>query len=108
MELFLDGKIGIVSVTQQMLKSNNAKLDDTEGIVSFIRDIDSIEVACLLKEMKNDEIKVSLRSKRMIDVSEVCAKFDGGGHKRAAGCTIYGTIDEAKDSILDEIINSFR
>ncbi|MCF6460500.1 DHH family phosphoesterase [Clostridium sp. Cult3] len=108
LELFLDGKVGIVSVTQQMLKSNNASLEDTEGIVSFIRDIDSIEIACLLKEMKNDEIKVSLRSKKMIDVSEVCVKFDGGGHKRAAGCTIYGTINEAKDSILDEIINSFR
>lgn len=108
LECFLDGKIGIIAVTQEMLRDNNTKLEDTEGIVSFIRDIDSIEVACLLKEIDNNEIKVSLRSKKEIDVSKICNKFNGGGHVRAAGCTIYGKIDDAKQLILEEIKIAFR
>lgn len=108
LECFLDGKIGIIAVTQEMLRDNNTKLEDTEGIVSFIRDIDSIEVACLLKEIDNNEIKISLRSKKEIDVSKVCNKFNGGGHVRAAGCTIYGKIDDAKQLILEEIKIAFR
>lgn len=108
LESFLEGKVGIITVTQEMLRDNNAKLEDTEGIVSFVRDIDSIEVACLLKEIDNNEIKVSLRSKKEIDVSKICNKFDGGGHMRAAGCTIYSEIEDAKQLILEEIKIAFR
>lgn len=104
LELFMDNKIGMVAVTQQMLKENNASMEDTEGVVSFIRDIDSVEVAVLLKEMKYDEIKISLRSKKTVDVSKICTKFNGGGHKKAAGCTIYNDISKAKKLILDEIM----
>ena len=108
LEFFLDGKMGIITVTQEMLRDNNAKLEDTEGIVSFIRDIDSVEVACLLKEIDKNEIKVSIRSKKEIDVSKICNKFDGGGHMRAAGCTIYSEIEDAKQLILEEIKIAFR
>ena len=107
-EIFLNGKIGIVTVTQDMLKSSNAKLEDTEGIISFVRDIDSVEVACLLKEVNKNEIKVSLRSKEKIDVSKISSKFNGGGHIRAAGCTLFTEMDNAKELILKEIEMAFR
>lgn len=107
-ETFLDGKVGIVTVTQEMLKANEASIEDTEGIISFIRDIDSIEVACLLKEFNKKEVKISLRSKKEIDVSKISNQFNGGGHIRAAGCTIYDKIDVAKKMILNEIISAFR
>ncbi len=108
LELFMDNMIGVISVTQHMLKKNNAKMEDTEGIISFIRDINSVEVAVLLKEVEHDEIKVSLRSKKNVDVSKICAKFNGGGHKKAAGCTIYTNIVEAKRLILNEINMALR
>ncbi len=108
MEMYFNNKLGMASVTQELLMSNNAKLEDSEGIISFIRDIDSVEVACILKEIDEKEIKISLRSKKEIDVSKICAKFDGGGHKRAAGCTLYMGIDEAKKLILKEIKMAFR
>lgn len=103
LEIFNNNKIGIVSITPEILKNSGAKLEDTEGIISFIRNIGSIEVACLLKEMDNNVIKVSLRSKKIMDVSKIANKFDGGGHVRAAGCTIYENIDKAKELILEEI-----
>jgi len=108
MEFFLDNKVAVAIVTQQMMEKNNAKLEDTEGIVSFMRDTGPIEVACLLKEISENEVKVSLRSKRYVDVSEIALKFDGGGHVRAAGCTIYDTMDNVKNIVLDEILKSFR
>ena len=49
-----------------------------------------------------------MRSKRYIDVAEICSNFGGGGHIRAAGCTINSSIDEAKKIILDEIKELFR
>lgn len=108
LETYLDGKVGIIAITQDMILNNKAKMEDTEGIISFVRGIDSIEVACLLKEVDEKEVKVSLRSKRQIDVSKICNKFNGGGHIRAAGCTIYEKISVAKDIILEEILMNFR
>lgn len=108
LEILLDDKVAIVTTTQDMLESNDAKLEDTEGIISFVRDIDTVEVACLLKEINESEVKVSIRSKKAIDVSKICNKFNGGGHIRAAGCTIYGSIKEAKKLILKEIEMAFR
>lgn len=98
-------KVAFVKVTQNMLTKANAKMEDTEGIISFIRDIDSVEVACLLKEYKSNEIKVSLRSKEYIDVSSICGHFNGGGHIRAAGCTIYEDIESAEKLMIEQIMN---
>jgi phosphoesterase RecJ-like protein len=105
LKTYHNNRIAVVKVTQSMLNKSNAKMEDTEGIISFIRDIDTVEVACLLKEYKENEIKVSLRSKRTVDVSKICSKFNGGGHIRAAGCTIYDNIFNAENKIVEKIID---
>lgn len=108
LELYADDKVGVVVVSQEMLYKTNASMEDSEGIVSYVRDINTIEVACLLKEMSENEIKVSLRSKRFVDVAKISTKFGGGGHVRAAGCTIYGNLETAKKMVLEEILKDFR
>lgn len=106
LEILKDNQIGIIKVTKNMLKISKAALEDAEGIISFVRDIEGVEVACLFKEIDVEEIKVSLRSKEKVDVSNICLKFNGGGHERAAGCTIYDNIENAKKLILKEIYNT--
>lgn len=101
-------KAAIVKVTQKMLNRTNTKMEDTEGIISFVRDIDSVEVACLLKEIDEKETKVSLRSKSLIDVSKICESFNGGGHKRAAGCTIYEDVETSEELISNILTEVFR
>lgn len=101
-----DDQIATAKITQDAVKRTNANLDETDGLISFIRDIDTVEVACLLKEVTTNEIKISLRSKRRIDVSSICNVFNGGGHKRAAGCTIYEDIESAEALIIKEIERS--
>ena len=108
LEMLCKGKIAVVSVSRDMLEECNANMEDAEGIVSYIRDIEGVEIACILKEVEDDEIKISLRSKSKINVAEICSKYNGGGHKKAAGCTINKSIYDAKESILKEIYNYIR
>lgn len=108
LKFFCDGKIGLTKINQNLLEKNNASWEDTEDIIGFIRDINGVEVACLLKEYGNEEIKVSLRSKEYVDVSKICKTFSGGGHIRASGCTIYEKLDRAEVEILSEIKKFIR
>lgn len=103
LETYFDNKLAIVQVTDEMLLETGTKMEDTEGIISFIRDIEFVELAIMLKEFEKDQIKVSMRSKEYVDVSELCSKFNGGGHVRAAGCTIYKSLDFAKEALIEEL-----
>ncbi|WP_120166421.1 DHH family phosphoesterase [Thermohalobacter berrensis] len=108
LELHHNNKVAIICVTQEMIKKCNAQIEDIDGFVEFIRDIDTVEVACILKELSNNEIKIGLRSKKFVDVAYIASKFGGGGHTKASGCTIYEKIEIAKEKILEEIKNNLR
>lgn len=96
-------RVAITYVDSKMLKSAGATLKDSDGIVEELRNIDSVEVACLCKEQADGSVKVSMRSKTSIDVSKIGMKFSGGGHKRAAGCTIHKPIAEAIKMMKSEL-----
>ncbi|GMA48991.1 phosphoesterase [Alicyclobacillus contaminans] len=98
-----DGKYAILYVTQGMLEGAGCTDDDTEGLVGFTRSIDTVEVGALFRETADGRIKVSLRSKRRVDVSRIAQMFAGGGHTRAAGCTIVGDLGDAMDAVVEEI-----
>ena len=108
LELMFDGKLAVVSITEKMLKENNASSKDVNGIVEFIRDIDTVEVACVLKEKLNAETRIGLRSKRYVDVAKIAENFNGGGHAKAAGCTMLYSIEESKDILIKEIARNLR
>lgn len=103
LKVYFDNQVAVVKITRKMLEDSGAKIEDTEGIVSFIREMRNIEIAILLKEFSEDEIKVSIRSKRFADVAAICDKFGGGGHIRAAGCTINASIATAEELILNVV-----
>lgn len=108
LKLYNDNKIATVKVTKKMLEETHTILDDTEGIISFVREIEPVEVACILKESEEKKTKISMRSKRYIDVSEIASNFNGGGHIRAAGGTIYENIQTAETIVVDKIKEYFR
>ena len=108
LQLFHNNKIGIVTVTKEMFNRNNAKIQDADSIVEFIRDIDCIEVACILKEVEENVVKVGLRSKRQVNVAAIARVFYGGGHVKAAGCTIHDNVDNARSLILNQITSELR
>lgn len=104
LKTFNDNKIATIKVTQDMVSNTNANLEDSEGIIDFVREISSVEVACLFKEVEKNKIKVSFRSKSFVDVAKISTVFNGGGHIRAAGCTITTDIDEAERLVVEQII----
>jgi phosphoesterase RecJ-like protein len=86
-----------------MMKASGADEEDCEGIVNLGRNIRGVEVAVMLRQKNGKETKVNLRSKNYIDVAAIAAKYSGGGHKRAAGCTVQGEVDAVCRRLLDDI-----
>ena len=107
LEFYLEGKIAMIALPKEISLSPDYKKSDSEGIVEYIRDIEGVEIAIFLKEKEN-EIRVSFRAKSYADVSKIASKFNGGGHIMAAGATYYGSLEKAKDEILQEAIKEIK
>lgn len=80
--------------------------EDTDGIINYTRNIEGVEVGIFFKEVNHNEYKVGLRSKRYVDVGSIAQIFGGGGHKRAAGFTYYGSLSSIKKELIENIKNS--
>lgn len=76
---------------------------DLDGIVSQLRLTKGVEVAMFLYEMETQTFKVSLRSNGNVDVSKVAVYFGGGGHTRAAGCDLQGSMYDVINNVTREI-----
>lgn len=107
-ELYYDNKLGIATITNEILEKNNVDMGDIDGVVEFIREINEVEVSCVLKEYETNNTKVSLRSKNDIDVSSISVMFNGGGHKKAAGFEINSNIQNTKKLIIETFKKSFE
>ena len=101
--LVMDKKVSISCVDHKMMDFYDAKPHDLEGIVNQLRNITGVDVAVFLHETAPLEYKVSLRSNGIIDVSKVCEYFGGGGHVRAAGCTVNGNFYDVVNNITARI-----
>lgn len=98
-----DGQYAAIYVTRGMLEGAGANDDDVEGLVSFARSIDTVEVGLLFRETPDAKVKVSLRSKRRIDVSKIAQQFGGGGHERASGCMLNESLGDAMDAVVEQV-----
>ena len=103
MEFLEDGKIAFTYITAQDEKEVNAIQGDHEGIVDIGKSIENVEVSIFLHEVENKGFKVSLRSIEYVDVANIAIMFGGGGHKKAAGAYINGTVEQIKDKIVQEV-----
>ncbi len=107
LELLENEKIASITLTEKMMKETGAIEEESEGIINLGRNIYGVEVAVLFKE-KQDEVKVSFRSNSYVDVSIIANKYSGGGHKKAAGCTIKGQLHEVKKKVLSNIADALK
>ncbi|MDR0426645.1 MAG: bifunctional oligoribonuclease/PAP phosphatase NrnA [Clostridiales bacterium] len=102
MRLFEDGRICVMTVTAEMLKSAGCALSDTEGLIDHAANIGSVEVAVCMTEQAPRSYKVSFRSKGP-NVSEIAGVFGGGGHLLASGCVVNGYYEDVVDKVLRAI-----
>ncbi|KPK26483.1 MAG: phosphoesterase [Desulfobacterales bacterium SG8_35_2] len=104
LEIYAQGQIAVISATNEMFAASGAKPEDTEEFINLPRALRSVKVAAFFKETSDGYIKVSLRAKGECDVSQVAAKYGGGGHRNAAGYRIKGgTITETQDELVLEL-----
>jgi phosphoesterase RecJ-like protein len=80
---------------------------DTEDLINFPRSISGVEVALMLMEQRDGTIKVSFRSRRA-DVGRLAEQFGGGGHRLAAGATLPGPMESARDRVLAAVVAAIQ
>lgn len=97
--LLLDGKCIVSRILKKDMEFYGVTSKDLEGIVSQLRVTEGVEVAIFLYESNNQEYRASMRSKRLVDVSKIAAYFGGGGHVRAAGCTMHGSFYDVVNNL---------
>lgn len=102
-EMELDGQLAIFQIPLTLLDKFNLPKDDIEGIVNYGRDIDGVEISVSLREIEDNKVKLSFRSKHdEIDVRALAQLFNGGGHKKAAGATVTASLDETKNQVIEK------
>ncbi len=103
MEYYLDDKCAMAAVTLDTIKKTGLAQEEFEGIAGMSVQLEGVQVGVIIKEKDEGKFKVSMRSASDIDVSAICAKFGGGGHVKAAGCSLEGSLDDVKLRLLSGI-----
>jgi phosphoesterase RecJ-like protein len=103
MTFYAEGKISTMEIPYELYNKNIA----TDSFIYYPRYIDGVEAAVMFKQVEPNQTRVSMRS-RHVDVSAVALKFGGGGHAKAAGCTIGAPLEEAKKRLLNELFKTLE
>lgn len=90
-----------VTVPPGAMARHNVTPDDLDGVVEYPRSISGVRMALLFRELASGRIKVSLRSVGEVDVAAFARPFGGGGHTKASGISLDGTMAEAQEIILN-------
>jgi len=100
LETVHEDRIALAHITGDMFSRTHTSPEHAEGFVEYLREIDSVEVACLLRELGSERYKVSMRSKESVDVASIARTFGGGGHPRAAGCVMEGDLATVRNILI--------
>ena len=103
MELFDGGRIAVAAVTLEMMAVLDAREEDAEDVSAFAGQVEGVQTAVTIRELRPGECKLSVRTSAGLNASAVCALLGGGGHAAASGCTVHGSVEEAKRAILEAI-----
>ncbi|MCL2305303.1 MAG: bifunctional oligoribonuclease/PAP phosphatase NrnA [Planctomycetaceae bacterium] len=107
-ESYLDGTILGSWLTLEDFDEFQALPSDSEDVVNMPLRVAGTQFAFMLVEQRTGGFKASFRSRCDVDCSLLAAMFQGGGHKRAAGATLFCTLEESKRKILDAVLKAFE
>lgn len=107
-ELHLDGKLISSVITAEEMRAYDVLPKHLEGIVAQLRSTKDVEVAVFLYQTGEDGYKVSLRSAETVDVAKIAVSYGGGGHVRAAGCSVQKDPARVIAEITEQISAQMR
>jgi phosphoesterase RecJ-like protein len=104
MRFDVDGRVANFALDLKTAADLGVIPEDNEGLIDHLRAVRGVIVAVFFEELADGKVRVSMRSKTgAVDVSAICQKFGGGGHKLAAGARIRGTLAEVRERVLEEV-----
>lgn len=102
MEFTCSGRICIITITREMMARSGCAESEMEDLAGIPKGILGVEAGITLKEQKNGNFRISLRTKSL-DAAKICRQFGGGGHLRAAGCECSGTPYDIKCALVSAV-----
>ncbi|MBR2605238.1 MAG: bifunctional oligoribonuclease/PAP phosphatase NrnA [Clostridia bacterium] len=106
-KLYRDGQVIVATLSKAETEAVDGLKADAEGIIDSLRDVETVVVACFLREEGASEVKLSLRSKGKVDCAALARAYGGGGHVRAAGATLYMSLEEAEAEVTKALLTAF-
>ncbi len=103
-KLLCDGRIAICALPKTVEEEIGVDEDDMNNISGFLRSIEGVCIAALLRDVDEDNTKVSIRSVPGYNAAYICEQFGGGGHAGAAGCSIRKSLPEAAKELEDVLL----
>ena len=103
MEYYYDGRCAVTALTLEEIEASGASPVDLEGVTGIARAIEGVEVGVTMRQQPSGSYKVSVRSGELVDASLIASAFGGGGHHGAAGCELFGSLENAKTALVEEI-----
>lgn len=101
MEFYFEGACAMITLSSEMTQGIDPA--EFDGLASVPLSVEGVMIGLTVKQRHERVYKISARTTEEIDASDFCSAFDGGGHKRAAGCEIHGTLEEVRQKLLDRV-----
>lgn len=109
LRFYENNRVAAAVLERDFAESVGASGDDLDNLSTLIMQLDGVECAILLQELpQRGEYKVSLRTQKPLNASSICAAFGGGGHARAAGCTVRGDAVQCRDMLAREAVRQME
>lgn len=108
MEFYLGGRVAMMTLSQQTVQKTGATGEELDGVAGIPRQIEGVEIGITLREREEGGYRVSVRTCQYVDAAKLCGRLGGGGHKRAAGCTVSADLEETKKQLLEAINAMFE
>lgn len=103
LEYHCGGKAAVMVLSLDMMEKSGAEESEIEGIPAIPARIEGVEAGITLREKKDGSYKISVRTFKKLNASQICAEFGGGGHYCAAGCILTDNLETAKSKIVGAV-----
>jgi phosphoesterase RecJ-like protein len=95
-----DGPVAWMTVPEGLFRELGCTSEDLDGLVDYPRSLEGVDVGLLFREIEPGQVKVSFRSNGGVDVNALARSFGGGGHVRASGALVSGSLDEVRGRVV--------
>lgn len=102
LEYHFDGTCALICLTKEQIDISGVDMSDLEGITAMPKSIEGVVVGITMRQQPSGSFKISVRTRSGVDAVRIASGLGGGGHKQAAGCEIFGSMENAKEAILNE------